>query len=70
MSGVETPRLVEHDPRLQPDALERERAILERTWANPTGMIGWLAEVDHKAIGRRFIVTAFGFFALAGILAG
>ena len=30
----------------------------------PPGCVGWLSEVDHKAIGRRFIVTAFGFFTL------
>lgn len=30
----------------------------------------WLSTTDHKAIGRRFIVTAFGFFLLGGLLAG
>ncbi|TMG99089.1 MAG: cytochrome ubiquinol oxidase subunit I, partial [Betaproteobacteria bacterium] len=34
------------------------------------GLIGWISTVDHKAIGRRFIVTAFGFFALAGMMGG
>src|SRR4029079_16866324 len=63
------PRLTEHDPRLDADALERERGLLERTWAGGRGVIAWLSEVDHKAIGRRFIVTAFAFFALAGLLA-
>jgi len=63
------PRLTENDPRLDADALERERRLLERTWAGGRGVIAWLSEVDHKAIGRRFIVTAFAFFALAGVLA-
>ncbi|HXT31750.1 MAG TPA: cbb3-type cytochrome c oxidase subunit I, partial [Vicinamibacterales bacterium] len=63
------PRLTENDPRLDADALERERRLLERTWAGGRGVIAWLSEVDHKAIGRRFIVTAFAFFALAGLLA-
>jgi len=62
--------LVESDPRLEPGALEEERRRLDRTWWNPRGLVGWLSEVDHKAIGRRFIVTAFAFFALAGVLAG
>jgi cytochrome c oxidase subunit I+III len=62
--------LVESDPRLEPGALEEERRRLDRTWWNPHGLVGWLSEVDHKAIGRRFIVTAFAFFALAGVLAG
>src|SRR3954468_7674700 len=63
------PRLIEDDARLSVEALERERARLERTWHNGRGLIAWLSETDHKAIGIRFIVTSFGFFALAGILA-
>jgi cytochrome c oxidase subunit I+III len=70
MTSDRAPRLSERDPRLEPEALERERRDLERIWATGRGVIGWLSEVDHKAIGRRFIVTAFGFFALGGILAG
>jgi cytochrome c oxidase subunit I+III len=63
------PALVEDDPRLELEALDRERRLLERTWSNGRGLVAWLSETDHKAIGRRFIVTAFGFFTLAGILA-
>src|SRR2546429_4053273 len=43
---------------------------LDRTWRDKPGLIGWLSTTDHKAIGRRFIVTAFGFFAAAGVLGG
>src|SRR6478609_3577165 len=46
-----------------------EAATLDRTWADPPGLRGWLATVDHHAVGRRFIVTAFVFFLLAGLLA-
>jgi cytochrome c oxidase subunit I+III len=42
---------------------------LEQTWGRPRGFKGWLMETDHKAIGKRYIVTAFCFFVLAGILA-
>jgi cytochrome c oxidase subunit I+III len=42
---------------------------LERAWGTPKGVIGWLSSIDHKVIGRRFIVTAMGFFAAGGILA-
>ena len=28
--------------------------------------MGWLSSVDHKEVGRRYIVTAFVFLALAG----
>jgi cytochrome c oxidase subunit I len=49
------------DPRLA-----RE---LEQTWRVPHGIIGWFSVVDHRTIGLRYIVTAFGFFIVAGILA-
>jgi cytochrome c oxidase subunit I len=44
-------------------------ARLARTWGRPRGLIGWLSSVDHKDIGRRYIVTALTFLALAGALA-
>jgi cytochrome c oxidase subunit 1 len=47
----------------------RAAAVLERTWRDEPGPWGWLSAVDHKAIGRRYLVTAFGFFMLAGVLA-
>ncbi|HXG92891.1 MAG TPA: cytochrome c oxidase subunit I [Blastocatellia bacterium] len=46
---------------------ERERAILERTWASPPGLWGWLTTTNHKSIARRYIITAFIFFLLGGI---
>jgi cytochrome c oxidase subunit 1 len=48
-------------------AMQREREELERTWARPTGVLGWFTDTDHKAIGKRYIVTAFVFFILGGI---
>jgi cytochrome c oxidase subunit 1 len=42
---------------------------LEETWADPTGFYGWFTHVDHKSIGRRYLVTAFAFFLLGGVLA-
>ena len=47
----------------------QEIQLLERTWADPAGVSGWLCHVDHKSIGRRYIATAFGFFLMAGLLA-
>lgn len=41
--------------------------ILERTWRRPTGLWGWLTAVDHKVIGKRYAVTAFVWFLLAGL---
>jgi cytochrome c oxidase subunit I+III len=40
---------------------------LERLWAEPHGLWTFLTTVDHKKIGKRYLVTAFAFFVLAGI---
>lgn len=42
-------------------------ARLERIWATPRGFIGWLSSVDHKQIGRRYLVTAFFFLLIGGL---
>jgi cytochrome c oxidase subunit I+III len=49
-----------------PDPLHE---ALEARWADKPGLRGWLMTVDHKRIGRRYLITCFIFFALAGILA-
>src|SRR5436309_6800940 len=46
-----------------------ELGRLARSWASPRGLIGWLSAADHKTIGIRYLVTGFGFFAFAGLLA-
>jgi cytochrome c oxidase subunit I+III len=40
---------------------------LERLWAEPSGLWTFLTTVDHKKIGKRYLVTAFAFFVLAGV---
>ena len=52
-----------------PEELARQRRALERTWAVPRGPLGWFMVVDHRSIGIRYVVTAFVFFTLAGVLA-
>jgi cytochrome c oxidase subunit 1 len=47
--------------------LEREREELARTYRGPGGLWGWITSVDHKSIAKRYIVTAFVFFLLAGL---
>jgi cytochrome c oxidase subunit I+III len=42
---------------------------LDRIWRRPPGFYGWLTTTNHKDIGLRFVVTAFIFFLLAGLLA-
>jgi len=38
---------------------------LRRVWETAPGIYGWLATVDHKTIGIRYIVTAFFFWPWA-----
>ena len=42
---------------------------LTRTWSDAPGLWGWITTVDHKRVGRRYIVTAFIFLILGGVLA-
>ena len=48
---------------------EQAHQAMARLWAPPPGLLGWLCETNHKRIAMRYIVTAFVFFGLAGILA-
>ncbi|AJP71676.1 cytochrome c oxidase subunit I [Sphingomonas hengshuiensis] len=48
--------------------LRRHRA-LTAIWGTPRGWRGTIASVNHSDIGRRFILAAFAFFAIGGILA-
>ena len=32
---------------------------LEKIWEDRAGLLGWLSTVDHKEIGKRYLVTAF-----------
>ncbi len=40
---------------------------LERIWEPPPSLYATLASVDHKRIGKRYLVTAFVFLLLGGI---
>lgn len=42
---------------------------LTEIWETSPGLYGWLATVDHKQIGLRYIVTAWGFLIMGGVLA-
>jgi cytochrome c oxidase subunit I len=56
---------------LRDDSLQESQlsAVLERIWRTPSGWAGALMSVDHKVVGRRYIITAFAFLLLGGILA-
>ena len=40
---------------------------LEKIWKTAPGLRGWLSTVDHKKIGKRYLVTAFAFLIIGGI---
>jgi cytochrome c oxidase subunit I len=40
---------------------------LEAIWHTEPGLIGWLSSVDHKEIGKRYLVTAFLFLVAGGL---
>jgi cytochrome c oxidase subunit I len=42
-------------------------ARLEQIWKSPPGLWGWLTTIDHKKIGRRYLVTSLLFLAAGGI---
>ena len=50
-------------------APEQGKLILAQTWSTPRGVWGALTTVDHKIIGLRYIITAFVFLAMGGVLA-
>ncbi len=57
-------------PRRELPHATEDLAMLEATWAEPRGLWGWCSHVDHKSIGRRYLVTAFTYFLIGGTLAG
>jgi len=52
---------IEHEPV--------DRESLARIWGQPPGLVGWLTSANHKSVSIRYMITAFGFFALGGVLA-
>jgi cytochrome c oxidase subunit 1 len=46
---------------------ESELEALGRTYHPVAGLRGWFTAVDHKSIAKRYIVTTFVFFILAGL---
>ena len=48
-------------------ATEAQVRTVAEIWKEEPGLWGFLTSVDHKDIGKRYIVTAFAFLALGGI---
>jgi cytochrome c oxidase subunit I len=53
-------------PAIGIDSVEHE-ARLMRLWQSAPGLKGFFSSVDHKEIGKRYIITAFVFLVLGGI---
>ena len=60
-------RVLPADVTLLEADVSRDAVALEETWRDAPGVWGWLCAVDHKAIARRYIVTAFAMFIAGGI---
>ncbi len=48
---------------------ERERQRFTRTWQSPPGLSGWIATVNNRPLGIRYMVTSLVFFLAAVLLA-
>ncbi len=49
------------------EQLSTPHARLQHAWGQAPGLAGWLSAVNHRAIGLRYMVTAFTFFLIAGV---
>jgi cytochrome c oxidase subunit I+III len=65
-----SPELFSPDQTTVASTIEGARlANLERIWKDPPGFWGWFTHVNHRSIGKRYMVTAFAFFLAGGVLA-
>ena len=46
-----------------------DREALDQLWDQQPGFTGWLGQCNHKAVGRRYIFTAFVFMLVGGAMA-
>jgi cytochrome c oxidase subunit I+III len=49
------------------DEMDRLHRTLDAVWKDEPGVLSWFRSVDHKSIGKRYIITAFIFFLLGGL---
>jgi cytochrome c oxidase subunit I len=56
-----------HPTRSMPVAEAQLEHRLTELWETPKSLYGWLATVDHKELGIRYIVTAFVFLIIGGV---
>ncbi len=56
------------EPVARPAAGTGRRAAFERVWTDPPGWLGALRTINNVPIAHRYMVTAFAFFLVGGIL--
>jgi cytochrome c oxidase subunit I len=54
------------DRDLPPASLDER---LEKIWGTEAGLVAWLSTVDHKIIGKRYLITAIAFLFIGGLAA-
>jgi hypothetical protein len=54
------------DTTIPAEEIERASAQLDAVWRDKPGLWGWLSAVDHKTLGKRYLVTAFLMFIAGG----
>jgi cytochrome c oxidase subunit 1/cytochrome c oxidase subunit I+III len=58
----------ERSPTLETAGYDSPAASrLEQLWETKPGLLGWLGTVDHKHLGKRYLITAFAFLIAGGI---
>ena len=61
----------EPSTELQPHPAQNALALhreLQAVWRSPSGWRGWLSNCSHNDLGLRFMLAAFFFFCVAGLL--
>ena len=56
-----------HGPAATPDDRTRDRDALDAAWRSPTGWRA-ISAVNQTYVGRRFVITGFIYFLIAGVL--
>ena len=61
--------VISAEPQASAAETEARHHRLLNVWRDPPGFRGWFYQVNHRAIGRRYMITAFLFFLAGGVLA-
>ncbi len=56
-------------PELDSPPSHEQVAQFEETWGQGKGFVNWISVVSNQPLGKRFMVTSFGFFVAGGVLA-